>query len=136
MGYRQEGLLYPHGPATPRHGHRPPGRALRALARRIVPGRPARRRRRPALTSLRSRLNDDGDYTALGDRRPLAGTHVVRLRLSGAGLRPGSGGYPFGLGPLVLTTETAADVPVMLVDPANASSLCGKRLDWVETVGS
>jgi hypothetical protein len=87
------------------------------------------------LTSLRYRLNDDGDYTSLGTTVLAKGRHVVRLRLTGAGLRAGSGGYPFGLGSLVLSRQTAADVPVRFVDPADASSLCGQRLDWVEAVG-
>jgi hypothetical protein len=60
----------------------------------------------------------------------------VRMHLSRTDLRPGSGGYPFGLGPVVLATTTAADVPVTFVDAADARSLCGRRLDWVEAVSS
>ncbi len=86
------------------------------------------------LTDLRYRLNDDGDYTALGTADLSRGPHTVRLRVTGPDLHPGSGGYPFGLGPLLLTTTTAADAPVTVVDPAAAQSLCGKRLDWVEAI--
>ena len=86
------------------------------------------------LTDLRYRLNDDGDYTALGTADLSRGPHTVRLRVTGPDLHPGSGGYPFGLGPLLLTTTTAADAPVTVVDPAAARSLCGKRLDWVEAI--
>ena len=85
-------------------------------------------------SSLRHQLNNQGQYTPLGEASLSAGRHTVTLRFSGADLRPGSGGPPFGIGPLVLSTATA-DSPVTVVTPANARSLCGRRLDWVEAQG-
>ena len=53
---------------------------------------------------------------------------------SGPPVRPGSGGIPpFGVGPIVLSPETE-DAPVTYVAPANAATLCGKSLDWVEAL--
>jgi hypothetical protein len=86
------------------------------------------------VSSLRHQLNNQGQYTPLGEADLSAGPHTVTLRFSGADLRPGSGGPPFQIGPLVLSTSTA-DLPVTVVTPANARSLCGRRLDWVEALG-
>jgi len=86
------------------------------------------------LATLHYRLNDSGDYTAVGSNILAEGAHTVRLHLSATHLRPGGGGYPFGLGPLLLTTATAADASVTYVDAADARSLCGRRLDWVDVV--
>jgi hypothetical protein len=83
----------------------------------------------------RDQLNNDGQYTPLGDAVLSPGVHRVTLRYGGADLRPGSGGPPFPLGPLVLSRATA-DRPVTYVDPANARTLCGKSLDWVEALAS
>jgi hypothetical protein len=88
------------------------------------------------VADLRYRLNDSGDYTRLGDVILTPGRHTVRLQVSGPDLHPGSGGYPYGMGPLVLSSTTAEDEAVTFVDPASARSLCGKRLDWVEAIGS
>jgi hypothetical protein len=134
-GTDANGLLYPQGAGdvvasvrVPRAGRYELwlGGSFRTRLRVDVDGMP--------VADLRYRLNDEGDYTGLATTDLSRGTHVVRLRLGGAGLPPGSGGYAFGLGPLVLGTATAADVPVRLVDPANAGSLCGQRLDWVEAL--
>jgi len=71
----------------------------------------------------------------LGEREVPAGMHRVTLRYAAGGLRPGSGGEPFALGPLVLGRATA-DLPVTYVRPADARSLCGKRLDWIEAASA
>jgi hypothetical protein len=84
-------------------------------------------------SSLRHQLNNQGQYTPLGEADLSAGRHTVTLRFSGADLRPGSGGPPFGIGPLVLSTATS-NLPVTVVRPAYGRSLCGRRLDWVEAV--
>ena len=59
--------------------------------------------------------------------------HRIELRYGGSELRPGSGGEPFAMGPLTLST-TSADLPIRYVDPAQAHSLCGRKLDWIEAV--
>jgi hypothetical protein len=33
-----------------------------------------------------------------------------------------------------VVSRTTSDPPVITVKPANARSLCGKRLDWIEAV--
>ena len=70
----------------------------------------------------------------LGESELAAGRHDVTLRFSGPDLHPGSGGATFGIGPLVLSTTTAADAPVTVIPGSRARELCGKRLDWVEAL--
>ena len=88
------------------------------------------------VADLRHYVNDGAAYSRLGSVVLAPGRHVVRLRVGGPDLHPGSGGYPFGLGPLVMSTAIAADTPVTFVEPKNARSLCGKRLDWIDALGS
>jgi hypothetical protein len=87
------------------------------------------------LAAARDRLSHLGVYTPLGARKLAAGVHRVVLRYSAASLRPGSGGAPFPLGPLIVSRYTD-ELPVTYVQPTKASSLCGKSLDWVEAIGS
>ena len=61
-----------------------------------------------------------------------AGTHTLVVEYS-SGLLPGAGYTPAEIGPVVLST-TGADGPVTYLEPAQALSLCGQRLDWVEAV--
>jgi hypothetical protein len=87
------------------------------------------------IAQARHQLNEDGQYTPLGEVRLARGTHAVALDLGGPDLHPGSGGpsiFP-PPGPLVLTRDSDATTP-LVVSPARASSLCGRRLDWVEAV--
>ena len=63
-----------------------------------------------------------------------AGTHTVEYRYSGPDWHPGSVGVQFGFGPLVMGTQTAADVAWSSVEPVEASTLCGRRLDWLAVV--
>ncbi|MER3410473.1 MAG: hypothetical protein C4306_10375 [Thermoleophilia bacterium] len=72
-------------------------------------------------------------YVRLGSMRLGPGRHRIEVRYGGSVLLPGRGRSPFPMGPLVLSTSTAA-VPVELVEPDRARSLCGQRLDWVEAV--
>jgi hypothetical protein len=88
-----------------------------------------------SLATERHRLDLPGVYTPLGEVELGGGLHQVVLHYSAANLRPGSGGPPFPLGPLVLSRHTD-ELPVSYVQPSNARSLCGKSLDWVEAVGS
>jgi hypothetical protein len=61
-----------------------------------------------------------------------AGKHLLTVT-SRSGLLPGTGHSPSEIGPLVLSTGTY-DVPVRYVASAQALSLCGQRVDWVEAV--
>ena len=81
-------------------------------------------------------VNDGSHYLLLGSSPLASGSHTVRLRFGGPDLHPGSGGYPFGVGPLLLSTATAAEATTTSVRDEDARSLCGKRLDWIEAVGS
>jgi hypothetical protein len=84
----------------------------------------------------RHELNHPGVYTPMGEVDFTAGSHDVELRYSPANLSPGSGGAipPYAaLGPLVLG-RYASELPTTTIKPANARSLCGKSLDWVEAV--
>jgi hypothetical protein len=83
--------------------------------------------------SVSDQLNNTGQWTPLGLARLGAGRHDVVLDYGGSPLAPGSGGFPFNTGPLELST-TNAQLPVTYVNPADARSLCGKRLDWLEVV--
>lgn len=74
-----------------------------------------------------------GVYAPVGQTTLGKGGHRVELRYHGPGLSPGSGGTQFSMGPLVLGRETAP-ARTESVTPADATSLCGRRLDWVEAV--
>ena len=81
---------------------------------------------------MRDQINNLGGYVSLGSAELDPGAHRIEVRFHGADLAPGSGGTATPIGPLVLTTATAADVPVERVAAADATSLCGKRWDWIE----
>jgi len=85
--------------------------------------------------SVRHQLNNAGQWTPLGQAAIGRGSHTAELRYGGSRLAPGSGGFAFAMGPLVASRPTA-DLPVTYVDPESARSLCGKRLDWVEALGT
>ncbi len=84
--------------------------------------------------ALRDQLNWPGTFTSLGLVRLERGRHTLRFRYGGPDLRPGSGGTPpFGVGPVALSSTTD-DSPITYVRPANARTLCGKSLDWIEAL--
>jgi hypothetical protein len=61
------------------------------------------------------------------------GLHVAELRVSAPFLRPGVGGPPNGLGPLVL--EPLGTESVFSVRRSEARALCGRRFDWIAAAG-
>lgn len=74
-------------------------------------------------------------YRQLGSVHLPAGQHEIELAYEEASpLEPGTGGEEFTLGPIVLSSATAAEARVELVDPGEAESLCGRPLDWVEAL--
>ncbi len=81
--------------------------------------------------SRRHELNWPGLYTDLGTVRLPAGRHLVTIRATTGGWRPGSGGTPYSFGPAALSPVDSRD-PVVTV--RNPRALCGRRLDWVESV--
>jgi hypothetical protein len=83
--------------------------------------------------SLRSVLTETGQWTPFGSLRLRAGSHTVTLRYGGSRFAPGSGAGPFALGPLALSLTQPGE-NLISVSPADARSLCGRSLDWVEVV--
>jgi hypothetical protein len=74
-------------------------------------------------------------YRQLGSVRLPAGEHEIALAYEEASpLAPGGGGEAFAIGPIVLATATAADSRVEVVSVADADSLCGRPLDWIEAL--
>jgi hypothetical protein len=127
-------ILYPKGAGTLRASARvkEPGRygiwvggAVRGSLELTVDGH--------RVAAVRHRLNHAGQFVPLGNVALGAGTHAVTLRYEEPLLRPGSGGTPFPLGPLVLAGETI-NAPVLRVPAQRARDLCGKTLDWVEAL--
>jgi hypothetical protein len=85
-------------------------------------------------------LSEPGGYIPLGRVRLSAGIHTVVLSYSGASLAPGSAGPsaadpPFIDGPLEISPPPG-EPAVTYVAPTNYRSLCGRRWDWVEALGS
>ncbi len=86
------------------------------------------------VAAQRHVLNWPSEYEPLATVRLKKGEHRLTLRYTGPDVHPGSAGNGFfGLGPLVIG-RTGPDLAVTYVSPANARSLCGKTLDWVEAV--
>ncbi len=78
-------------------------------------------------------LNNNGQYTPFGRLFLSAGSHQLILDYSGPDLRPGSGGPQFAFGPVALTRDND-NGPVESVAAAKARMLCGKNLDWIESI--
>jgi hypothetical protein len=87
-----------------------------------------------SLGARRHLLSHGGEYVRFGQTELGPGRHRLTLRYEEGGLHPGSAGGGFPIGPVVLAAP-ATDRPVQIVDPADARSLCGQRLDWVEALG-
>ena len=85
----------------------------------------------------RHRLGYGTSFLELGTATLAAGSHRVEVRYEDGGLHPGSGGQEtqgFAMGPLVVAPVEPA-LPVEQVPLSDASSLCGRNLDWVEVIG-
>ena len=81
--------------------------------------------------SRRHELNWPGLYTDLGTVRLPAGRHLVTIRATTGGWRPGSGGTPYSFGPAALSRVDSREPFVTVRNPR---VLCGRPLDWVESV--
>lgn len=80
-------------------------------------------------------IQEPGQYIRLGELRLDAGRHTVALSYRRELWRPGTGGPPEAIGPLVLSR--AAPRPPLLALPASrARELCRRTLDWVEGLGA
>ena len=87
-----------------------------------------------AVGAERHLIDHQGLPTQVGRIELGPGTHRLELGYDDGGARPGSGGDPFGLGPILISSATAADAVVEYLDPADAAELCGRRLDWIEAL--
>jgi hypothetical protein len=102
------------------------GGSVKGRMRVSVDGRPA--------GSVRHFLNNLGLYVQLGSADLQPGAHTLELHYGGTDLHPGSGGRVPPIGPLILSSGDASTEPVSLIPAARARELCGKRLDWVESI--
>lgn len=78
-----------------------------------------------------------GGYVRVGPVDLSRGAHTLALRTGSPGLHPGSAESrpDFNrIGPFVLAPEGGADRPVLRVGAGQATSLCGRSLDWMEVV--
>ncbi len=85
------------------------------------------------VATAQDHLNHPGVDTPFGELTLTPGSHRLALKSSAVDLSPGSGGSPLPIGPLVVS-RAGTDLPVISVKPADARSLCGRRLDWIEAV--
>jgi hypothetical protein len=88
-----------------------------------------------SVARLRDELTHSNDDYPLAQVTLGPGSHQIALTLGDVDLHPGSGGMPFPVGPLLLGTG-GDDRPIVYVAPGAARSLCGRRLDWVESLGA
>ena len=83
-------------------------------------------------------LANQGAYLRLEQVRLVAGPHRLEVRRAGSSLHPGNGGGVgpnlVFLGPVVLSPAADVSRGVRHVEPEDAASLCGRRLDWLEVV--
>jgi hypothetical protein len=133
---RDQAVLYPHEPSDLRDGVQVPetaryglwlGGSFRRAVELQVDGK--------GVATARHELSHSGQYVPLGAVALRAGAHQLTLRYGAADMHPGSGERAFGFGPLVLARETI-NRPITYVPVAQARTLCGKRLDWVEALSA
>ena len=83
--------------------------------------------------SARGMLNNNAQFIKLGERDFSAGSQPVSMTYEkGSDLRPATGGYPFGIGPVIL--EPVGDPSIVRTTPADAQEICGRSLDWIEAI--
>jgi hypothetical protein len=98
-------------------------------------------------------IQESGQYIPFGALALQPGRYTVALRYGGEQWRPGTGGPPEPIGPLVLRREgratgeavtrqppiddeAVARESLIALAPGDAHSLCGRTLDWVEGAGA
>ncbi|HMT06108.1 MAG TPA: hypothetical protein PKD76_11250 [Solirubrobacterales bacterium] len=83
--------------------------------------------------SARGLLNNNAQFIKLDQLDLQPGSLPVAMSYERGGiLRPATGGYPFGIGPVIL--QPVGEPQVTTVSPGDAQQLCGKSLDWIEAV--
>ena len=86
------------------------------------------------MGSVRNRLNNNAQYIEFGKFQLGAGRQEATMTYErGGDLRPATGGYPFGLGPIIVS-PVQNRTQVTSLPASQATELCGQRLDWIEAV--
>jgi hypothetical protein len=85
------------------------------------------------VTSRHHQLTHAGPLGPFASMTLSPGTHELVLHYEEGGLRPGSSGEPFALGPLALAPPLAAE-RVVHVPAGRVRRLCDRRWDWVEAL--
>jgi hypothetical protein len=91
-----------------------------------------------AIGDAADQLNPIGAYVPVGEPLSLAaGAHAITVTDRGETLAPGSAvAYPLvydALSAIALSPPTS-QARYVTVKPAQASTLCGRSLDWIEVV--
>jgi hypothetical protein len=86
------------------------------------------------IATARYETQEDGQYVPFGEVVLEPGAYSVSIGYDGGDWRPGSGGAPATVGPLVLQRQAPEAQPLTVL-PTAARSLCGRTLDWVEALG-
>lgn len=86
------------------------------------------------IGTARYELQEDGQYVPFGSIGLEAGRYRLSVSYNGGDWRPGSGGPPATVGPLVLEREEP-EHPPFTVPLSSARTLCGRTLDWIEALG-
>jgi len=87
-----------------------------------------------AVGSVRNRLNNNAQYIEFDTTEFSAGALTATMTYEkGGSLRPAVGGYPFGLGPIVLS-PVQNRTQVTTLPASQATDFCGQRLDWIEAL--
>ena len=87
-----------------------------------------------AVGSIRNQLNNNAQYIQFDTTEFSAGELTATMTYEKGGwLRPAVGGYPFGLGPIVLS-PVQDNTQVTTLPASQATDLCGQRLDWIEAL--
>jgi len=76
-------------------------------------------------------ISEGGQAVPFASRALSAGAHRVLVSYRRSRLSPGQGSSPFGFGPLEIG-QPAGSSRVVVVAPAAAATLCGRRFDWLE----
>ena len=88
-----------------------------------------------AVGTARYEIQEDAQYVPFGSIGLEAGRYELSVSYNGGDWRPGSGGPPATIGPLVLAREEP-EHPPFTVPLNSARTLCGRTLDWVEALGT
>ena len=82
---------------------------------------------------VKNQLNGRGQFAMAGTVTVAPGRHAIQLVRPSGNLSPGDGGRNRLLGPVVLDPSSDART-VKEIPASNWRQLCGRRLDWIESI--